>query len=148
MRFKVDDNMKLVAGALLVPASMKKPVETVAVELCQRFVDAGMLNDDPDNYGEPFIRVTGPQYVSDICQILKEYLYLPKVDTKVFDAVCMLAVIGDGDCPECGSDLKFVETEGHNVKSCDRDCPPDYIIDYYIYQCPLCGKIIKSVKEL
>ena len=124
MRFKIDDNMKLVAGAMLVPASMKKPVETVAVELCQRFVDAGMLNDDPDMYGEPFIRITGPQYVSDICQILKDYLYISTVDTKVFDAVCMLVVIGDGDCPECGGNLVFVETEGHEEKSADRDCPP------------------------
>lgn len=140
--------MKLVAGAMLVPSAMKKSADVVAVELCQKFVDAGMLKDDPDVYGETFIRATGPQYVTDICAVLREYLYVPTVETEVFDAVCLLCVIGDGPCPECGGELKFVETEGHEEKSGDRDLPPEYIIERYVYKCAHCGETIKSEIEL
>lgn len=140
--------MKLVARAMSVPASMKKPADVVAVELCERFVESGMLKDDKDFYGQPFIFATGPQYVTDICAVLREYLYVTTVKTDVFDAVCNLVVMGDGDCPECGGDLQFIETEGHDEPSGNYDVPPSYEIDRYVYKCTVCGETIKSEKEL
>lgn len=77
---------------------MSAPVsnETVAVELCARFIDAGMIEDTPDNWGESVLEATGPQYVSDVCAVLAEYLYGDEshsVTADVFDAFCALTVI-------------------------------------------------------
>ena len=55
---------------------------------------------------------------------------------------------GDGDCPYCGGELRFVRTEGHELQDGDRWTPNSYVIDNYVYECPVCGEIIKSKKEL
>ncbi len=51
-------------------------------------------------------------------------------------------------CPHCGGELKFVETEGHELKDGDYYTPNSYVIDNYVYRCAECGEIIKSEKEL
>ena len=132
---------------------MATPVapETVAVELCARFINVGMIEDDAANWGESVLRATGPQYVSDVCAVLAEYLYGDEshfVQSDVFDAFCALIVMGDGDCPHCGGNLIFGETEGHELNDGDYYTPNSYVIDNYVYKCRECGKIIKSEKEL
>ena len=147
MQFKIDERLKVVAAAMVEP----KDPATVAVELCARFVDAGMITDDPDKYGCSFIEMTGPQYVFDICKVLAGYLYGDKsrsIQSGVFDALCRVTVLGDGDCPECGGELEFVETEGHELNDGDYYIPNSYEIDCYVYRCRVCGAIIKSEKEL
>ena len=147
MRFKIDDNLKVVAAAKVAPVDP----ETVAVELCARFIDAGMIEDLTDNFGESVLAATGPQYVSDVCAVLAEYLYGDEshsVPADVFDAFCALIVMGDGDCPHCGGNLIFGETEGHELNDGDYYTPNSYEIDYYIYHCAVCGETIKSEKEL
>ena len=54
----------------------------------------------------------------------------------------------DGKCPECGGELLFVETEGHELHDGDYYTPNSYIIDKYIYRCADCGETIKTDKEL
>ena len=147
MRFKIDENLNVVAAAKVAHVDP----ETVAVELCARFVDAGMIDDTTDNFCEPVLTATGPQYVSDICAVLAEYLYgdeFHSVPADVFDAFCALTIIGDGGCPYCGGDLKFVETEGHELNDGDYYTPNSYIIDNYVYECRVCGETIKSEIEL
>lgn len=147
MRFKVDNNLKKIAAASVAHVEP----ETVAVELFQRLVDAGMVEDNEDCWGEPILLVMGPRYVSDICAVLAGFLYGDKthpVESGVFDAFCRLEIINDGPCPECGADYELVDTEGHEVRSGDYDIPNSYVIDYYIYRCRECGKIIKTEEEL
>ena len=147
MRFKIDKNLNVVAAAMAAPVEP----ETVAVELCARFIDAGMIEDLTDNFGESVLTANGPQYVSDVCAVLAEYLYGDEshsVPADVFDAFCALIVMGDGDCPHCGGNLIFVETEGHELNDGDYHTPNSYEIDYYIYHCAVCGETIKSEKEL
>ena len=147
MRFKIDKNLKRVAAAKVAPVDP----ETVAVELCARFIDSGMIEDLTDNFGESVLTATGPQYVSDVCAVLAEYLYGDEshsVPADVFDAFCALIVMGDGDCPHCGGNLIFGETEGHELNDGDYYTPNSYEIDYYIYHCAVCGETIKSEKEL
>lgn len=132
---------------------MAAPVanETVAVELCTRFIDAGMIEVDPKNWGKSVLRATGPQYVSDVCAVLAEYLFgdeTHSVPADVFDAFCALTVMGDGDCPHCGGELRFIETEGHELNDGDYYTPNSYVIDNYVYKCRDCGETIKSEKEL
>ena len=55
---------------------------------------------------------------------------------------------GDGDCPHCGGELEFVETEGHELKDGDYYTPNSYIVDNYVYRCVECGEIIKTPNEL
>ena len=141
----------------MVAAAKVAPVdpETVAVELCARFIDSGMIEDLTDNltdnFGESVLTATGPQYVSDVCAVLAEYLYGDEshsVPADVFDAFCALIVMGDGDCPHCGGNLIFGETEGHELNDGDYYTPNSYEIDYYIYHCAVCGETIKTENEL
>lgn len=145
MQFKIDNNLIQVVAGMAEPKDQK----VVTRELCQRFVDAGLLKpDDPDNYGEPAIRVIGPEHAVEIHQILADYLGVANIETKVYDAFCHLSLLGDGDCPVCGGRLKFVETEGHELRDGDYYCPPSYVIDKYVYKCQVCGEIVKLDKEL
>ena len=146
MRFKIDENLNRVAAAMAAPVANK----TVAVELCARFIDAGMIEMDPSNFNVPVLQATGPQYVSDVCAVLAEYLYNDETHTipaDVFDAFCKLVIVPDG-CPHCGGELRFIETEGHELNDGDYYTPNSYVIDNYVYQCRECGKTIKSEKEL
>lgn len=145
MRFKIDENLKRVAAA-----KAANP-ETVAVELCAALIDAGMIEDDPENWGESVLRATGPQYVPDVCAVLAEYLYNDEthfIPVDVFAAFCSFTVMGDGDCPHCGGKLKFIETEGHELKDGDYYTPNSYIVDNYVYRCVECGETIKIPNEL
>ena len=145
MRFKIDKNLKRVAAAKAASP------ETVAVGLMAALVDAGMIDDAQDNWGESVWAAAGQRYVSDVCAVLAEYLYDDEshsVPADVFDAFCALIVMGDGDCPHCGGNLIFVETEGHELNDGDYYTPNSYEIDYYIYHCAVCGETIKSEIEL
>lgn len=145
MRFKNDKNLKQVAAA-----KMADP-ETVAVELFAALVDAGMIEDPTENWGESVLIATGPQYVSDVCAVLAEYLYNDEshsIPADVFDAFCALIVWGDSNCPHCGGELEFVETEGHELNDGDYFTPNSYVIDNYVYRCVECGEIIKTPNEL
>ena len=145
MRFKIDKNLTRVAAA-----KAARP-EIVAVELLAALVDAGMIEDTNDHWGESVLIATGPRYVNDICAVLAEYLYNDEtrsIPADVFDAFCALIVVGDGDCPHCGGELVFTATEGHELKDGDYYTPNSYVIDTYVYQCRECGETIKSEKEL
>ena len=150
MKFKIDHNLREIANELRThPADIMLPL--VSKELCRRFIDAGMIEDTPDNYGESVLIATGPNYVKDICQLLAEYLYNEKthpINADVFDAFCRLTIIGDGDCPNCGGELKLKDTIGHELNDGDYFTPPSYVVDYYEYECPICGETIKSKNEL
>ena len=145
MRFKIDENLNRVAAA-----KAARP-ETVAVELLAALVDAGMIEDPNDNWGESVLIATGPQYVSDVCAVLAEYLYNDEthsIPADVFDAFCALIIVGDGDCPHCGGELVFVETEGHELNDGDYYTPNSWVPDLYVYHCANCGEIIKTPTEL
>ena len=142
MRFKIDKNLNVVAAAKVAPVAP----ETVAVELCARFIDAGMIDDTPDNWGESVLAPTGPQYVSDVCAVLAEYLYddeTRSIPADVFDAFCALIVWGDGDCPHCGGELVYEGDSGHELKDGDYFTPNTWIKDFEVYTCRQCGETIK-----
>ena len=145
MKFKIDKNLKRLA------VEMSADPVVVADKLCKHFIAAGMFADDEGNYGCPVLEAAGPQYVKDICALLAGFLYddaSRSVPSDVFDAFCDLIVMGDGDCPHCGGELGFVETEGHELKDGDYYTPNSYVIDNYVYKCRVCGEIIKSEVEL
>ena len=145
MRFKIDKNLNRVAAA-----KAARP-ETVAVELLAALVDAGMIEDPTENWGESVLIATGPRYVKDVCAALAAYLYDDEsrsIPADVFDAFCALTIIGDGDCPYCGGELVFVESEGHELKDGDYFTPNSYIVDNYVYRCFECGEIIKKPNYL
>lgn len=145
MRFKIDKNLKRVAAA-----KAGRP-ETVAVELCAALVDAGMIEDPTEYWGESVLTAISTQYVFKVCAVLAKYLYNDEshsIPSEVFDAFCDLIVWGDGDCPHCGGKLEFYETEGHELNDGDYYTPNSYIIDNYVYRCVECGETIKTPKEL
>ena len=145
MTFKIDKNLERVASAKGAEPSI------VAVELCDRVVKSGIIEDPAEHWGETVFAATGPRYVSDVCKVLAGYLYEDEkhtVPSETFWAFAALILIGDGDCPHCGGELKFVETEGHELKDGDYFTPNSYVIDRYVYRCKYCGETIKTIDEL
>ena len=145
MRFKLDENLNRVAFE-----KAGEP-ETVAVELFARLVESGMIEDPEEHFGESVLIATGPRYVKDVCAVLAGFLYGDEsrpVPADIFNAFCALIVFGDGDCPKCGGELNFVETEGHELNDGDHYTPNSYVIDNYVYRCVECGETIKIPYEL
>ena len=54
----------------------------------------------------------------------------------------------DGICPECGAELEFSMTDGHELNDGDYLTPNTYVVDLYIYKCPECGAIYETKNEL
>ena len=146
MRFKIDKNLERVAAEIIGPADLS----FVAENLCKRFVESGMIEDENEHWGESVLAAMGPQYVKDVCNILAVFLYgeSRSIPADVFAAFCRLIIVGDGDCPHCGGRLNYIETEGHELNDGDYYTPNSYVIDNYIYRCADCGKTIKSSIEL
>ena len=149
MRFKIDENLEIVAREQCDLFPPKKTPE-IAVELCAAFIDAGMIEMVPANFNSPVLQAMRPQYVKDVCAVLADYLYNDEshsIRADVFDAFCKLVIVSDG-CPHCGGELKFLEIEGHELRDGDYLTPNSYVIDNYVYRCAECGEITKSEKEL
>ena len=145
MKFKIDKNLNVVAAAKVAPVDP----ETVAVELCARFIDSGMIEDLTDNFGVTVIQLTGDKLVSDVCAGLSTFLFgeCRAIHCDVFDAFCHLVILGDGDCPDCGGTMELIEERGHE-KSNGYYIPPDFIVEEQEYRCPVCGKtIIKHIEK-
>ena len=144
MKFKIDDNLRKIASAMAKPTH----IECVAYDLCQYMVNAEIIEDTTENWGQSVLNATGPQYVKDVCDLLAGFLGVDRIHTDVFDAFCRLILIGEGDCPKCGGELIFDETIGHETNDGDYFTPPSYVVDYYVYHCPVCGEIYKLDHEL
>ena len=147
MRFKIDNNF--LAVCRLHPEFPEiKPATAISEELAAAFLDAGLFKDDESNYGETFIGVTGHNQMFSILDALTKYFGVEGIRPETWDALCASVLLGDGDCPECGGELRFLETEGHKLNDGDHWTPDTYEIDYYFYKCANCGEIIKSEHEL
>lgn len=119
--------------------------------LCAHLVKTGIIEDPNAHWGESVLIATGPRYVKDVCAALAAYLYddeTRSIPADVFDAFCALIVIGDGDCPLCGGNLIYDETEGHELHDGDYFTPNSWVVDLYVYHCANCGETIKTSNEL
>ena len=149
MKFKIDKYLLTVAREY--PGFPDVNPETFAKDFLDAFVVAGMIEDPNDHWGESVLVATGPRYVADIRKVLAGFLYGDEsrsIPADVFDAFCALTVIGDGDCPNCGGELEYTGTEGHELKDGDYFTPNSYVVDNYVYRCVECGETIKTPNEL
>ena len=147
MRFKIDNNF--LAVCRLHPEFPEiKPATAISEELAATFIEAGLFEDITNNYGDTFINVAGCNQMFSILDALTKYCGVDGIRPETWDALCACILIGDGDCPECGGELRFLETEGHKLNDGDRWIPDSYEIDNYVYRCAVCGEIIKSKTEL
>lgn len=86
--------------------------------------------------------------VAKVAAFVSGFLGLNPIPADVFDAFCNLVVMGDGDCPVCGGNLVYDETEGHELNDGDLYTPNSWVPDLYCYHCANCGEIIKTPNEL
>lgn len=145
MQFKIDENLRKIATA------KQADPEAVAVELCTFLVKTGMIEDTADNWGASVLEATEQKYVADVCAVFAGFLYGEEEHTipaDLFNALCSLTILGDGNCPMCGGNLIFDETEGHELNDGDYYTPNSWVVDFYVYHCPECGEIVKSKTEL
>ena len=147
MKFKIDNNLERVASEKTSPVA----IETFAVELCGELMKACNLVEGRDDYGETFMVVFGECFVLDTLKVLSKYLYGDEthpVPADVFDALCKTVLMGEYNCPKCGGKLIYDCTKGHELQDGDHYTPNSYVIDFYLYHCPICGETIKSKNEL
>lgn len=119
---------------------LNNKISPFAEDLCEKLIDAGLLEDDPMFYGEQIIN----WYDLPDIKKMTEYLDIPQKDIHDFEELYMM---GEGNCPLCGGELEFVETEGYEYGGSD-DIPPEWIVTNYVYKCANCGEIIKTEEEL
>lgn len=60
----------------------------------------------------------------------------------LYDAFMQLVIIGEGDCPECGSDMEEIDWEVESLHDGNGVCPDSVNVLSTTYRCPLCGAII------
>lgn len=146
MKFKIGQNLKKIAKAV------GRDPEIVRFELCEYYVDAGMIADDFMLYGESFATVTKDENVFAVCDIFRDYLGVDFIPAPLFDALCNLVVMGGGDgeiyCPECGGRLEEKERIYRTLCGATYEFPEQYEIIGYIYECPICGEKIEKENEL
>lgn len=142
MHFKINEQLRTIAAA------KGESPEAVSRSFCQFMIDRGWLQDETDNYGMRVLECFLPRYIDEICLLLAQYLGVETCPIEVYDAFKGLILWGEGNCPDCGGELKFVRTEGHELKDGDRWTPNSWEVDCYVYICPVCGQTIKSNNEL
>lgn len=61
-------------------------------------------------------------------------------DLSLYELLSNLTLMGDGDCPVCGGDLKqFYSYPVYSKEYCDYDCEPEEE-NNDIYRCVICGE--------
>lgn len=132
MKIKIDNYLLALSRHTNIDA--KKLSMTIARELFK----AGLIKDTDEFYGQKIINCLADETsVSTICNIMSScgikdtYLW-------IFDFLINCTVIGDGECPECGGFCEMKEHEFNETQS-DYDVPPEQIITWARYWCPICG---------
>lgn len=147
MRFENDYYLQKIAKA--VPGyPERKTGEEIGRELCQRFVDSGLVADDVENWGCPVITNCYCRKVEDVVKVLAGYLNVDSISSDLFDALCNLVFLGEGPCPYCGGEVEEIEIVAHMTDRGDYWTPPSYKYDYSIYRCRNCGETFETKEEL
>lgn len=60
----------------------------------------------------------------------------------LYAAFMQLVVIGEGDCPECGSVMEEIDWEVESLHDGNGICPDSVNILSTTYRCPMCGATI------
>ena len=144
MKLKIDDNLKKVAAAVATECDLS----IISHLLGEKLVSSEIIADVPENYGLTIMEAAAKVQAYKVVFTLAEYLGTPSMSMEVFDAFCACVVMGDGDCPECGGNLHFFGTDGHEGRDGDYEHPNSWIVDKYVYKCPVCGEEVKSDTEL
>ena len=146
MHFKVDKDFRVFAERINYTGALG----ILSRELCAAVLAAGLFQDAEETYGK-FI-CDKSQLSRDAEATFDAFLsgYLGRECTpEQYNAFIWLRFMGEGDCPECGGELKFTGSVGHEVINSVCGEPwPEWIEDYYFYECPLCGEEIKTDTEL
>ncbi len=104
--------------------------------------------DASENWGCALETVLpGQTLVSDLIKVM-ERAGIKNGSWELFEDFLCCELMGDGDCPCCGGDLKLYDEIGHDDGSGDCDTPSGWVVDEYVYTCPVCGEIVKSKIEL
>ena len=134
MHFKIDNNLRKIADFTNCIT-----LEALSRHLCDEFVAAGLIEDEPYNYGNSVMDATRCELVRDIAANLCHALSVNRVPADVFGAFCALTLMGESNCPECGGTMELYEDDGKWQSSGDRDCPPSYESYRREYHCNCCG---------
>lgn len=135
MKFKIDENFEKVLSL----SPVKMDAEKASKELAAKFIEAGLLEESKFNQGQP-IDYAIDGFVGAICRVLINYLGVPEISDEAYQAFLRITMLGDGDCPYCGGNMKYVETEGYETPSGDYMLPPDWHPTREIYECDWCGE--------
>lgn len=142
MKIKTDKHLSCLANAA------GKTSEQMARSLAKELMAFDERLDNPENWGCALEMILpGQTLVSDLIKVMKR-AGIKNGSWELFEEFLYCELMGDGDCPCCGGDLILYDEIGHDDGSGDCDTPNGWIVDEYIYTCPICGEIVKSKIEL
>lgn len=142
MKIKTDKHLSCLANAA------GKTTKEMGEALINSLLSYNKELDDMENWGSDLMMIlSGDTLIKDLIEILKKS-GIEKVTCDLVDEFMHCELEGNGNCPCCGGDLKLYDKIGHVDGSGDYYTPGEWIVDEYIYTCPICGEIVKSEKEL
>lgn len=122
----------------IVAARANKHVADVSYILTNGLMNAGLISDDFDYYGVALREcVDSETPIATLIDIIKQ-TGIESVNDTTYDAFLGCIVMGDGDCPECGGELKLRVHETCEIPSGNYDVPPDYEVEYEYWSCDVC----------
>lgn len=60
----------------------------------------------------------------------------------MYNAFMHLTIVGEGNCPECGSVMEEIDWEVESLHDGNGICPDSVNVLSTTYRCPMCGAII------
>lgn len=137
MKIKSDENLIYISNL-----AGKQP-EEISGAIIKWLFKQGLIEDDVDYCNcvlDECIPGTMP-----VCQIA-DFLDSLSISGEGLYPFLKCTIMGSGDCSECGGEMEIVDTIGYEIPSSNYDIPPDYIEEYDILRCPICGYETKQYK--
>ena len=132
MRFRIEENLQRIAAAKGIAP------EDASVQLIAALVDAGLLGDKKEDYGEPLSEILFDADPQALYLALYKF-YGKEIPDDLFPAFAGCILMGDGDCPICGCWIEDEVLESEVEDPGDYDTPPTYRATLIEHCCHWCG---------
>lgn len=135
MTIKLDKNLAIVA------ARANRLTAEVADAIVNGLINAGLLTDEPENYGSTVKECVDPEMTLPAVIDLIKATGVERVNDTTYDAFMNCIIVGDGKCPKCGGELEICDSITHKCPNIDPYTEPDYVTEWEQWRCPVCGYV-------
>ena len=131
MKVKDDKNLKHLAGRA---SKTPETISSIIIDYCPKW---DILINDSFYFGKTLREcIDLDTLILDILDVFKD-MGISRIKYSDYMALMNLTLLGDGDCPECGS---FMEVSDYECSLYDDEEPPKWVEK----MCPNCGLYIND----